>query len=178
MSEQLEGINSLRLNGTHKGRKPRKGPSLPQDASGQAKPPSAATKARQAAAARAERWAHRYTYAAVLLSSGLNGYAAVRDSGQSGAGAVAAACIGASIPVLCWMLSRVTAWTYRAQFRRLALVSGAVAACVLALSVVHVAGALATLTGSSGLLAALLAVGIDCGLVSSEATAIMVSSVE
>jgi hypothetical protein len=49
---------------------------------------------------------------------------------------------------------------------------------VLALSDLHVAAALASLTGTHWLLAGLLAVGIDCGLVSSEATAILVSSVE
>ncbi len=130
------------------------------------------------AARKAERWAHWYTGTAVVLSSALNGYAAVRESGQAGYGAVAAAAIGVTIPVLVWMLGTVTAWTYRAGWRRLALMSGAVAACVLALSVVHVAGALAALTGTSWLLAGLLAVGIDCGLVSSEATAILVSSVD
>lgn len=133
---------------------------------------------RAIAARKAERWAHWYTGTAVVLSSGLNGYAAVVESRAEGWAAAAAAGIGVVIPVLVWMLGTVTAWTYRAGWRRLALVSGAVAACLLALSVVHVAGALALLTGSSWLLAGLFAVGIDCGLVSSEATAILVSSVE
>lgn len=162
----MEQVIRVGLNGTAKGRK------------GQAKGPSAAVRARAIAARKAERWAHWYTGSAIVLSSGLNGYAAVRESGQSGYGAIAAAGIGITIPVLVWMLGTVTAWTFRAGWRRLALVSGAVAACVLALSVVHVAGALAALTGTSWLLAGLLAVGIDCGLVSSEATAILVSSVE
>lgn len=142
------------------------------------KQPSASSKARMAAAQRAERWAHRYTTGAVLLSAGLNGWAAQHDSGMSGTQAAVSAAIGASIPILCWTLSRVTAWTFRANWCRLALVSGAIAACLLALSVVHVAGALAAWTGASWLLAGLFAVGIDCGLVSSEATAILVSSVE
>lgn len=144
-----------------------------------AKQASGASKQREHAARKAERWAHWYTGTAVVLSAGLNAYAAVVESHQaSTAGGVAAGAIGATIPVLVWMLGTVTAWTYRAGWKRLAMVSGAVAAAVLALSVVHVAGALAALTGTGWLLAGLFAVGIDCGLVSSEATAILVSSVE
>lgn len=154
------------------------GPRIAPRARKTTKAPSASAKAKIAAAAKAERWAHWYTGTAVVLSSGLNGYAAVVESRQSGAAAVAAAGIGAIVPVLVWILGTVTAWTYRAGFRRLAIASGAVAACVLALSVVHVAAALVLLTGSSGLLASLLAIGIDVGLVSSEATAILVSSPE
>lgn len=141
--------------------------------------PSRGTALRAAAAVRAERWARWYTGTAVGLSSVLNGYAAVVESKASTLLCQgAAAGIGVSIPVLVWMLGTVTAWTYRAGWKRLALVSGCIAACVLALSVCHVAGALAALTGSSLMLSVLLAIGIDCGLVSSEATAIMVSSVE
>jgi hypothetical protein len=131
------------------------------------------------AAGKAVAWSHRYTAAAVVLSAGLNGYAAAQDSGAAGpVGQATAAAIGVTVPVLVWMLGTVTAWTWRAGWRRLAAVSGAVACCVLALSVLHVAAALASLTGTHWLLAGLLAVGIDCGLVSSEATAILVSSVE
>jgi hypothetical protein len=146
---------------------------------GQAAQPSRQQRAKAKAAERAVRWSHWYTGTAILLSSGLNGYAAVQASGASGtAGLVAAASIGAVVPVLVWMLGTVTAWTYRAGWKRLALVSGAVAACVLALSVLHVATALAALTGTHLVLSGLMAVGIDCGLVSSEVTAILVSSVE
>lgn len=137
-----------------------------------------ASRAKVAAAYRAERWAKVYTASAVALSSGLNGYAAVVESKAEGAAVVAAAAIGVVLPVLVWMLGTVTAWTYKAGWRRLSYVSGGIAACMLALSVCHVASALAKLTGSSTLLAGLFAVGIDCGLVSSEATAIMVSSQE
>jgi hypothetical protein len=122
------------------------------------------------AAGKAVAWSHRYTAAAVVLSAGLNGYAAAQDSGAAGP-------VGHAT-MLVWMLGTVTAWTWRVGWRRLAAVSGAVACCVLALSVLHVAAALASLTGTHWLLAGLLAVGIDCGLVSSEATAILVSNVE
>ena len=52
--------------------------------------------------------------------------------------------------------------------KRLAAVCGSVATGVLALSVVHCTQAIADLTGSHWLLAALLAVGIDAGMVASE----------
>jgi hypothetical protein len=52
--------------------------------------------------------------------------------------------------------------------KRLAAVCGSVATGVLALSVVHCTQAIAGLTGSHWLLAALLAIGIDAGMVASE----------
>ena len=52
--------------------------------------------------------------------------------------------------------------------KRLAAVCGSVATGVLALSVVHCTQAIASLTGSHWVLAALLAVGIDAGMVASE----------
>ena len=52
--------------------------------------------------------------------------------------------------------------------KRLAAVCGSVATGVLALSVVHCTQAIADMTGSHWLLAALLAVGIDAGMVASE----------
>jgi hypothetical protein len=129
--------------------------------------PNRRVRAHLAAADKAVAWSHRYTATAVVLSAGLNGYAAVQDSGAEGlVGIATAAAIGVTVPVLVWMLGTVTAWTWRAGWKRLAGVSGAVACCVLALSVLHVAAALAALTGTHWLLAGLLAVGIDCGLVS------------
>ena len=52
--------------------------------------------------------------------------------------------------------------------KRLAAVCGSVATGVLALSVVHCTQAIASLTGSHWLLSALLAIGIDAGMVASE----------
>lgn len=60
-----------------------------------------------------------------------------------------------------------TRQTMRAA-KRLAAVCGSVATGVLALSVVHCTQAIASLTGSPWLLSALLAVGIDAGMVVSE----------
>jgi hypothetical protein len=54
------------------------------------------------------------------------------------------------------------------QARQLATACGSVATAVLALSVVHCTQAIAGLTGSHWLLAALLAIGIDAGMVASE----------
>jgi hypothetical protein len=141
--------------------------------------PSAAARTKAAAAARAERWAHAYTGVAVGLSAGLNGYAAVQGSETTGlVGQVAAAGIGALIPLMVWGLAKVAAWAHKAGRRQLALLAAAVAACLLALSVLHVAAALAALTGIGGVLAGLQAVGIDCGLVVSEVTAIAVTTTE
>lgn len=52
--------------------------------------------------------------------------------------------------------------------RRLALVAGGIATGVLALSVTHCTTAISDLTGSPWVLAALLAIGIDAGMVVSE----------
>jgi len=132
-----------------------------------------------AAAMKAVQWSHRYTGTAIVLSSGLNGYSSVMGcSSEHLTAQVAAGAIGAVIPVLVWMLCQVVSWTYRAGWRRLALATGMVAGCVLALSVCHVAAAIGQLTGSGVLLSLLLAVGIDVGLGASEATAVLVSSVE
>ncbi len=130
----------------------------------------------QKAAQKAERWAHRYTVSAVVLSSGLNAYGSAQHSSHTGLALVAGAVIGAVLPVLVWQLSRATAWAYRAGRRRPAYCMAAVACCLLALSVAHVAAALVALCGLGGWMAALYAVGIDAGLVSSEATAILVSA--
>jgi hypothetical protein len=56
-------------------------------------------------------------------------------------------------------------WTAR---QRVSAVVGGVCVAVLALSVVHVTEAIAHLTGSPVLLAALLAIGIDAGMVACE----------
>jgi hypothetical protein len=109
----------------------------------------------------------------VLASAGLNGYAAA--TAASVPSAWAGAVLGGLVPVLVWVLAMVTAWTYRAGWRRWALVPGAVAGALLVLSVAHVAAAFAVLTGTGTALSGCLAVGIDAGLVASEATAILVS---
>lgn len=119
-------------------------------------------------------WAHRYTYAAVVLSSALNAYSTVSaatDSGllkQAGAGLVSAL-----IPVLVWGLAQLAGWLHKASQPMLAKVTGSVGVGMLLLSVWHVSEAIALLTGQSLLLSILLAIGIDCGLVVSELAAIV-----
>ncbi len=139
--------------------------------------PSAQQRAKAQAARRAERWSHCYTGSAVVLSSGLNAYGSALHSEHAGPALWAGVVVGAVLPLLVWQLSRATAWTWRSGWRRPAVAMGAVAACLLGLSVWHVAGALGALCGLAGPLAALYAVGIDAGLVASEATAILVSEV-
>jgi hypothetical protein len=146
------------LNGTH--------------TAARAKPANDTRRAR--AAAQAVRWAHWYTLTAVVLSAGLNGYAASADA-PSWVGKGVGAALGASVPVLVLLLAQATAWTYRAGWRRLAGLPGGVSCALLVLSVTHCAAAFAALTGTGWALSVCLAVGIDCGLVSSEAVAILVS---
>ena len=155
------------LNGTAKSRKVASKPTADKSV-------SAAARRRHAAAEKAVAWSHRYTVLAITLSAALNAYAG-QESASTVAGKVAGAILSASVPVAVWVLSRVAAWTYRAAWHRAALVSGIVACFLLALSVTHCASAFATLTGTGILLSGCLAVGIDCGLVASEATGILVS---
>lgn len=142
------------------------------------KAPSAGQRTRAVAAGKAVWWAEKVTACSIGLSAFLNGWAAQHDSGREGWETWGSAAIGASIPLFCWGLAKVTGWTARAGRKRLAMATGAIAACVLALSVVHVAAALSAWTGTGWVLAGLFAIGIDAGMVSSEATAIMVSTAE
>ena len=57
--------------------------------------------------------------------------------------------------------------------RKMALAVGGVGIAVLALSIAHCSEAIAALTGSNMVLAALLALGIDCGMVACELAAIV-----
>jgi hypothetical protein len=129
------------------------------------------------AARSAVTWAKRYTATAVTMSAALNAYANWDGAGEHNTPLrVVAAIVGATIPLLVWMLGATTANTFRAGHRRLAGATASIACVVLALSVIHVAGALAALTGTGYLLAGMLAIGIDCGLVASEATSVLVAT--
>jgi hypothetical protein len=127
----------------------------------------------QVAVQMAKCWARWYTLTAVILSAILNGYACgVHESGITVFGML----FGATVPCCVWMLAQVTAWTYRAGWTRLALFPGAVSTTLLILSVTHCASAFAALTATDWRLSICLAVGIDCGLVSSELVAILIST--
>ncbi len=127
-------------------------------------------------------WAHWYTGAAVVLSALLNGWSAChyhlsQPEGQQ-AGALVIGCaavVSGLVPLLVWGLGQLAGWLNRAKLRYLAYTAGGVGAGVLLLSVVHVSDSIHLLTGQAMPLAVLLAIGIDCGLVVSEVSAIMAS---
>ncbi len=117
--------------------------------------------------------------AAVVLSAGLNGYAAVLESGaESAAGQAAAATISGLVPGLVWGLGQLSGWLVRAGMRRVALAAGAVGVGLLLLSLWHCAHAVSALTGLPSVMGLMLAVGIDCGLVVAELAAILVHECE
>jgi hypothetical protein len=161
--------------GKAKGKGPGKGPASPGKAPGTPKRAKGAL-----ARENVVRWAHRYTLTAVVLSALLNGWSAYNHHAtkpadqQDGAFVVGcAALVSALVPLLVWGLSQLAGWLIRAGLRQLAYTAGGVGAGMLLLSVVHVSDAIHLLTGQSLALAVLLAIGIDCGLVVSEVSAIM-----
>jgi hypothetical protein len=159
-----------------KGKAPAKGPGKPQAPRKPARP----TQGRdRKARGQVTAWAHRYTGAAIVLSAGLNALAACRHSAGEGlATQGAAGVVSGVIPVLVWGLAQLAGWLVRSRQRRLAYAAGGVGVGMLLLSVLHVSEAIALLTGQHMVLAGLLAVGIDCGLVVSELAAIMVAEDE
>ncbi len=121
-----------------------------------------------------ETWGTRYVVAACVLSSGLNAWANVDMCGSENVVAMGAAGIlGAVVPGLAWMLSKIAGHAYRAQRRHMSMFVGAAAVALLVLSVWHCAHAIALLTGGGVVLSGLLAVGIDYGLVASEVSSVM-----
>jgi hypothetical protein len=109
--------------------------------------PSRATIDKAARKATLHKWAMSYVFLAVALSCLLNGYDAYNHAPESSR--LLGTLAGGLIPV------------------------GGVGCCVLALSVFHCSAALAALTGSNMVLAILLAIGIDCGLVACELVALL-----
>jgi hypothetical protein len=121
-------------------------------------------------------WAHRYTTASIVLSAMLNAFAAWHHNAEASTFMqVSAALVSGFVPLLVWGLSQLAGWLVRAKQRRIAYAAGGVGVGMLLLSVIHVSDAITLLTGQHLVLAGLLAVGIDCGLVVSELAAIMVS---
>ena len=123
---------------------------------------------------RIERWGTRYVIAACVLSSGLNAWANVDMCvSDSLLACSAAGILGAVIPGLAWMLSKIAGHAYRAGRKRLACMVGIAAVSLLVLSIWHCAHAIALLTGGGVVLSSLLAVGIDYGLVASETASVL-----
>lgn len=140
---------------------------------------SKASRAKAHARTLARKWAERYTGGAILLSALLNAVASVHESGSgTWYGMGAAALTGGIVPIGVYVLCKVGANAYQSGFRRLAYIGGAVACFLLVLSLWHCSMAIAALTGSAMPLAVLLAIGIDGGLVYSEAVAVALSEVE
>lgn len=123
-----------------------------------------------------EKWGTRYVVAACVLSSGLNAWANVDMCGSDSVLAcTAAGVLGAVVPGLAWMLSKIAGHAYRAKRTHMAIAVGLGAAALLTLSIWHCAHAIALLTGGGVVLSGLLAVGIDYGICSSEIASVMAS---
>lgn len=110
-------------------------------------------------------WSEAGVYSLTGLSGCLNGYAAAHHAAQAGMAEYLPFAVGASIPAVVLLLSRVASGLWTAGFTTLAKATGYVGAGLLALSIYHVAQALSLLTGQHWLLSAPMATAIDAGLV-------------
>lgn len=104
-----------------------------------------------------------------VLSALLNGYANAQHAeiGWAGWG------MGLVIPAIILILGKVAALLYKRRQTRLAYVTASVGVGLLALSVWHCSLSIAALTGSPLLLAAPMAIAIDCGFVCCEVAALI-----
>lgn len=137
-----------------------------------AKPVTGRRSKSQASQDSLHRWATAYVWIAVIMSSLLNAYANGLHATSTGT-TIASWLLGAVVPALVLILFRVAGLLHIRRYYRLAKAAGAVGGVLLALSVSHCAHAIALLTGSDMVLAAALAVGIDCGLVVAEVVTII-----
>lgn len=119
-----------------------------------------------------EWWAKGYVKAAVSASAVLNGYGALVESRAPGVWLYVGVTFSALVPGFVWLLYQGAAWAYRAAMKREAYAGMAVGTGLLVVSLCHCAHALALLLGLSDSLAWAMAIGIDCGLVWAEWTAI------
>jgi hypothetical protein len=134
--------------------------------------PSRATIDKAARKATLHKWAMSYVFLAVALSCLLNGYDAYNHAPESSR--LLGTLAGGLIPVLVLILGKVAGLAHHCKFPSWVVKTvGGVGCCVLALSVFHCSAALAALTGSNMVLAILLAIGIDCGLVACELVALL-----
>jgi mannose/fructose/N-acetylgalactosamine-specific phosphotransferase system component IID len=114
------------------------------------------------------RWACAGVGITLALSGWLNGLAFSSSASTPLNGWV----LGIAIPVLVLVFSRVSAILYAEGQRQLAYAGGVATVAILALSVQHCAVSIASLTGEPVVLAGLMAVAIDLGLVVSEVATI------
>ena len=116
------------------------------------------------------RWATSYVALSAVMSMVLNAMANCHHAQDH---VVMAGAMGALIPILVLLLGRVAGLLYRRRKPRLAYCVGGIGVVLLMLSVFHCTESIAVLTGSKWLLAAALAVGIDCGLVACEVVSVI-----
>ncbi len=115
------------------------------------------------------RYANTGVIVMAALSALLNGYANAQHAtiGWAGWG------MGLVIPAIILILGKVAALLHKRGQTRLAYVTAGVGIGLLALSVWHCSLSIAALTGSPLLLAAPMAVAIDCGFVCCEVAALI-----
>lgn len=119
-----------------------------------------------------ECWAKRYVLTAVAASALLNAYSAMEESKAVGAWRFVGVGMSAMMPGFVWLLYQLAGWQHRAGMKRLMYATIGVSTGILLLSLCHCSHAIEGLIGVPVGLAWGLAVGIDCGLVVAELTAI------
>lgn len=106
-------------------------------------------------------WAYSGVGITLAMSAGLNGLAFAQHAPSAGL----AWGLGIGIPVLILVFSRVSALLYGMGRKSLAYAGAAATLSMLLLSVQHCAASISRLTGENLLLAGLMALAIDAGLV-------------
>lgn len=106
-------------------------------------------------------WSRVGVCGSLVLSAGLNGMAFSQHSAYPAAGWA----LGVAIPGLILVFSRVSGLLWERGRRQLAWAGGLACLSILLLSVQHCAVAISRLTGEHVLLAGLMALAIDAGLV-------------
>ena len=116
------------------------------------------------------RWATSYVGLSAVMSMVLN---AMANGHHAKENVWMAYAMGALIPVLVLLLGRFAGLLYRRQKIQLSYCVGGIGVVLLMLSVFHCTESIGLLTGSNCVLAAALAIGIDCGLVACEVVSVI-----
>jgi hypothetical protein len=128
-----------------------------------------AVKVKAIAADRLQTYANSGVGIMAVLSALLNGYANAQHATIPWAGWG----MGLVIPVIILVLGKVASLLYKRGQHRAAYITAGCGIGLLALSVWHCSLSIAQLTGSPLLLAAPMAVAIDCGFVCCEIAALL-----
>jgi hypothetical protein len=117
------------------------------------------------------KWCMAYVALSATMSMGLNAWA----NGQHAPAGTqwAAWLMGAAIPILVLLLSKIAGLCYQRGSILLSKIAGSVGVAVLGLSVFHCYESISLLTGSGWLLSSLLAIGIDAGMVVAEVVSVV-----